>query len=127
AARTVSQTTACGTGVHYYTLAYMQKINADFQTTALEGLKVSSFPTASTLCGADIVKFGIFNGNGFVADNLSSLSVPAGYPDPGVTYGVQAEFNKIGTAPGGAGTYDDLTQTAIDSSAPAFRTPNDPP
>ena len=128
AVRTVSQTTVCGTGPHYYTLAYMQKFETPFQTTALEGLAVDRYPTKSTLCGYDIVKFGIFNKNGFVKDNLTAMDIPEGYPTPGATYGVQAEFNKIGAVPsGGKGSYDALQKNTIDTLNITFRSANDFP
>jgi len=130
AVRTVSQTTWCGTGPHYFILAYMQKTDRNFETTAEEGLALNALPsgvTASTICSADVVKFGIFNGGGFVQDNLASAAVPTGYPDPSNVYGVQAEFDKIGTAGAGVGGYDDLQQTTIDALAPAFQSANDPP
>ena len=128
-ARTVSQTiNPCGTGPFYYSLSYMQKTDSNFETTALEGFAVNNMPVTSTLCGYDIVKFGIFNGGGFVQDKLEATAVPAGYPTPsGTSYDVQSEFNKIGTVGSRAGSYDDLSQTAIDTYAPAFRTANDFP
>lgn len=125
--RTVSQA-ACGGGPLYYTLAYHQKIDAPFETTALEGLAPNAYPVSTTLCGADIVKFGIFDENGFVSDNLTSLEIPSGYPDPSDVYGVQSEFDKIGLVPaGGTGSYDDLQKTSLDSLSIAFRSANDSP
>ena len=127
AVRTISLSSACGTDRHYYTLAYIQRFDEDFQTTALEGLATGGYPTDSTLCGSDSVKFGIFNGNGFVQDNLNSDAIPSGYPDPGSVYGVRAEFEKIGKVPsGGTGSYDDLQKSIVDTLAPAFRTANNP-
>lgn len=127
AVRTNSVTTACGTAPHYHTLAYHQKFDAPFETTALEGLALNAYPANTTLCGFDIVKFGIFDQGGFVNDNLTSLTIPTGYPDPSAVYGVQAEFDKIGTAPGGTGSYDDLQKTTLDALSLSFRSANDPP
>ncbi|MCE9599306.1 MAG: hypothetical protein K8S54_15185 [Spirochaetia bacterium] len=115
AARTISLTTGCGTGAHYYALAYGQKTDSNFETTAKSGVALNTLTTGGTVCGLNVLKFGIFNGGGFVQDNLSS--VPTGYPDPSVNGGypgVTALFNKIDTTGSGAGTYDDFAKTRID-------------
>ncbi|TGK12012.1 hypothetical protein EHO60_06995 [Leptospira fletcheri] len=120
AARTVAMTSACsGTAVnHYYALAYGQKTVSNFETTALSGVSTTSMSTSGTICGFDVLKFGIFNGGGFIADNYTSSTVPTGFPEPasgGGYPGVQALFNKLGTAPNGTGSYDDTQKTTIDT------------
>ncbi len=132
-ARTASTTlsTLCGTGNYYYSLAYGQKVETNNETTALSGIAVNALPTNSTFCGFDILKYGTFNGAGFVADMLESAGVPDGYPDPSVNGGypgVTALFNKIGTAPNGTGTYDDTQKTTIDGlSTISFHPANESP
>lgn len=116
AARTVSFNSACGNGPHYYALAYGQKTGSNFETTAKSGLAFNTLTTNGTVCGSNILKFGIFNGGGFVQDNLTS--VPTGYPDPSVNGGypgVTALFNKIDTTGSGAGLFDDFSKTKIDN------------
>ncbi|MBL8020285.1 MAG: hypothetical protein JNM27_11515 [Leptospirales bacterium] len=116
AARTVAFTSGCGgPGAHYYALAYGQKTGSNFETTAKSGLALNTLTTNGTICGSNILKFGIFNGGGFVQDNLTS--VPTGYPDPSVNGGypgVTALFNKIDTTGSGAGLYDDFSKAKID-------------
>jgi len=117
AARTVSTTLACGTGNYYYALAYGQKTGSNFETTAKSGVALGTLATGGTQCGANLLQFGIFNGQGFVADNLASGSVPSGYPDPSVNGGypgVTSLFNEINTAGAGANGFDDMLQTKID-------------
>lgn len=117
AARTVSTTLACGTGNYYYALAYGQKTGSNFETTAKSGVALNTLATGGTQCGANLLQFGIFNGQGFVADNLASGSVPSGYPDPSVNGGypgVTSLFSEINTAGAGANGFDDMLQTKID-------------
>ncbi|XDD47403.1 hypothetical protein AB3N60_04760 [Leptospira sp. WS39.C2] len=72
----------------YYVLAYMQKFDLPFQTTAkatfttvatkaetICALPASSFPGAK-------LSYGIFNINGYVTDQLEANQVPSDYPSP---------------------------------------------
>lgn len=130
AVRTNSITTGCGTGPHFYALAYGQKTQSNFETTALAGLDDNGMPASSTVCGLDSLKFGTFNGGGFLSDNLTSSAVPSGFPDPSVNGGypgVQALFNKINTAGAGAGGYDDTQQATIVSLNPTFHPVSEAP
>ncbi|HNJ33232.1 MAG TPA: hypothetical protein PK881_03240, partial [Leptospiraceae bacterium] len=121
------------TGNHYYALAYGQKTTSNFETTAQSGVALGSLATGGTVCGANILGIGIFNGGGFIQDGLSASTVPTGYPDPsagaGGYPGVQTVFGKINTAPNGAGTYDDLTLATINglNTTVTFHPTSDPP
>ncbi|MBX7058782.1 MAG: hypothetical protein K1X75_12015 [Leptospirales bacterium] len=128
AARTVSFSSDCGTGAHYYALAYGQKTTGNFETTALSGLALGALPASgvSTICGANILQHGIFAGSGFVSDNLASGAIPTGYPDANAVTGyggVDALYSEVNTAGAGAGGYDDL-QTATINGLNAIAFPN---
>lgn len=126
AARTPSQTVpVCGTGNVYYALAYGQKTESNFETTALSGLAINTLATNAQICGLTSLGYGTFNGGGFLADGLSVATVPNGFPDPSVNGGypgVTALFNKINTSGAGAGGFDDLQKSTLDGldSAIAF-------
>ncbi|MDF3820661.1 hypothetical protein P3G55_12155 [Leptospira sp. 96542] len=74
----------------YYGLAYMQKFDAPFYTTAKASMTTNS-TLSETVChrpanefdGAKI-SYGIFDINGFVADKLTANQVPTIYPSPTV-------------------------------------------
>lgn len=89
--------TACnaaqGTGSSdqiYYALAYMQKFDSPFQTTAKATFTMSA-ARPETICnlstavvpGAQL-SYGIFNINGYVTDQLAAAAVPTDYPSPTV-------------------------------------------
>jgi len=120
AARTVSTNFGCGTGNYYYALAYGQKTGTNFETTAKSGAEVNSLATSGKFCpsflGGIDLKFGTFNGSGFIADGQTS--VPNGFPDPstnGAYPGVTQLFSNVNAAPNGNGTYDDLTKATLDN------------
>ncbi|MCW7481118.1 LIC_12337 family protein [Leptospira kanakyensis] len=85
--------TAQGTGSSdqiYYVLAYMQKFDLPFQTTAKATFTMSTARPeticnlpASSFSGAKL-SYGIFNINGYVTDQLTAAEVPADYPSPTV-------------------------------------------
>lgn len=69
----------------YYVLAYMQKFDSPFQTTAKATItKTTAKPNA--LCAipaaSAVLSYGIFNINGYVTDQLTASQVPADYPSP---------------------------------------------
>lgn len=69
----------------YYILAYMQKFDSPFQTTAKA--TITKAPTKQeAICAIPastaILSYGIFDINGFVTDQLTASQVPAGYPSP---------------------------------------------
>jgi hypothetical protein len=119
ASRTVSFTSACGTGQHYYALAYGQKTGGNLETTARSGLAVGDLNTGGNICGVNLLKYGIFNANGFIQDGLDAASIPDGFPDPnahGGYPGVTALFNLIDKN-GRSDTndsFDDLRKYKID-------------
>lgn len=76
----------------YYGLAYMQKFDSPFYTTAKASISPLTsngiFPEticnlSSSITGAKL-SYGIFDVNGFVKDNLSASEVPSTYPSPTV-------------------------------------------
>ncbi|TGL25529.1 hypothetical protein EHQ46_00820 [Leptospira yanagawae] len=82
---------ACGGSDNiYYVLAYMQKFDLPFQTTAkatfttlaTKAETICNLP-ASSFAGAKL-SYGIFNINGYVTDQLNADQVPADYPSPTV-------------------------------------------
>ncbi|TGL87861.1 hypothetical protein EHQ68_00420 [Leptospira congkakensis] len=89
--------TACnaaqGTGSSdqiYYALAYMQKFDSPFQTTAKATFTMSTARpesicnlSTSLFPGAQL-SYGIFNINGYVTDQLTAAAVPTDYPSPTV-------------------------------------------
>ncbi|MCW7473355.1 hypothetical protein ND853_07450 [Leptospira levettii] len=103
--------TACGGSDQiYYVLAYMQKFDSPFLTTAkatfttagtkaetICGLSTSSFPGAK-------LSYGIFNINGYVTDQLNADQVPTNYPSPTVGgsdfMSVDEAFNRTYVAAG---------------------------
>ncbi|MBI3395118.1 MAG: hypothetical protein HY042_04730 [Spirochaetia bacterium] len=121
AARTVANFSAgsCGSGPFYYAVAYGQRTDGNFETAALSGFSNVSLATAATglgtVCGvANYLKYGIFNGGGFIQDTLLAASVPSGYPDPSLNGGypgVQTLFSHVAD---NQHTYDDLRQTTLD-------------
>ncbi len=122
ATRSVSMTTACGTGPHYYTVAYGQKTVGNFETTAVSGLAVSAMPgtvPATSFCGGPGPAHGEFNGGGFVTDGLGPSQIANGYPDASINgsyNGVDGLFSKLGTGgTGGPGGYDDTQKATIDA------------
>ena len=120
AVRTVAASNFCQAGAdnHYYALAYAQKTGSNFETTAQSGLFKTSLAAgpARTICSLDVLKNGVFNGAGFVTDNLADTSVATGFPDPatGAGYtGVTPLYAKLGTAGAGANGFDDTQQATI--------------
>lgn len=101
--------TACGGSDQiYYGLAYMQKFDSPFYTTAKASISPlstnGSFPEticnlSSSISGAKL-SYGIFDQNGFVKDNLSASEVPSTYPSPtlgGTDYmSVDEAFSRTG-------------------------------
>lgn len=83
--------TACGGSDNiYYVLAYMQKFDSPFQTTA-KATFTTLATKAETICNLPAASFagaklsyGIFNINGYVTDQLTADQVPADYPSPTV-------------------------------------------
>ena len=76
----------------YYGLAYMQKFDSPFYTTAKASISPlasnGTFPEticnlSSSISGAKL-SYGIFDLNGFVKDGLSATEVPSTYPSPTV-------------------------------------------
>jgi len=76
----------------YYGLAYMQKFDSPFYTTAKASISPlannGTFPEticnlSSTISGAKL-SYGIFDLNGFVKDGLTASEVPVTYPSPTV-------------------------------------------
>ncbi|XDD55122.1 hypothetical protein AB3N62_04740 [Leptospira sp. WS4.C2] len=75
----------------YYTLAYMQKFDLPFQTTAKASFTTSANRT-ETICAIPEspsapnvrLSYGIFNINGYVTDQLLAAQVPSDYPSPTV-------------------------------------------
>ncbi|TGM54906.1 hypothetical protein EHQ91_08105 [Leptospira biflexa] len=74
----------------YYVLAYMQKFDSPFLTTA-KATFTTAATKAETICSLPAASFagaklsyGIFNINGYVTDQLNADQVPAEYPSPTV-------------------------------------------
>lgn len=66
----------------YYVLAYMQKFDSPFQTTA-KATYTTAATKHETICNLGIkLSYGIFNVNGYVTDQLSAGEVPSDYPSP---------------------------------------------
>lgn len=72
----------------YYVLAYMQKFDSPFQTTAKATITKTAAKT-ETICNISEsswdkarLSYGIFNINGYVTDQLTASQVPADYPSP---------------------------------------------
>ncbi|TGM76937.1 hypothetical protein EHR04_15745 [Leptospira levettii] len=94
----------------YYTLAYMQKFDSPFQTTAKASFTTSANRT-ETICniptssfpGANL-SYGIFNISGYVTDQLNADQVPTNYPSPTVGgsdfMSVDEAFNRTYVAAG---------------------------
>lgn len=94
----------------YYTLAYMQKFDSPFQTTAKASFTTSANRT-ETICNIPTSSFpgaklsyGIFNINGYVTDQLNADQVPTNYPSPTVGgsdfMSVDEAFNRTYVAAG---------------------------
>ncbi|MGE8721840.1 LIC_12337 family protein [Leptospira terpstrae] len=86
--------TVQGTGASdqiYYALAYMQKFDSPFQTTAKATFTMST-ARPETICAIPEspsapnvrLSYGIFNINGYVTDQLLAAQIPADYPSPTV-------------------------------------------
>lgn len=112
----------CGTGTKYYSLAYSQYLNtSDNKATAKVSLADSSIDNGQTskICSAYSLNYGLFiNKSGFVSDTNAASAVPSDYPS---TSRVDTLFSKIGTA--GAGTWDDMQKTTLDSLNIKFNLP----
>lgn len=74
----------------YYILAYMQKFDSPFQTTAKASFSMNG-TRPETICNLLVtsvpsakLSYGIFNINGYVTDQLDASQVPADYPSPTV-------------------------------------------
>ncbi len=138
-ARTSQTPGACAGPPFYYALAYGQRTETGFETTAQAGIYANPMPNGTTpnICGfGNALQNGLFNGSGFVIDNIANASVYTGYPDSGSNNGypgVTALFGKLGTTGAGANGYDDTSDTKIDALAAggaggaSFRSTNDPP
>ncbi|MDX1958207.1 MAG: hypothetical protein SFU98_06520 [Leptospiraceae bacterium] len=110
-----------GTNVNiYYNLAYMQKFDSPFQTTAKFGLTNTATPGITTICNTPGKGYGIFREAGFVADGLTAAQVNtqySDYPSPDTTAvspNVDGAFLRTGTDNGTSGGYDDTSKTFID-------------
>jgi hypothetical protein len=105
---------ACGGSDQiYYGLAYMQKFDSPFYTTAKASISPltgnTTFPEticnlSASISGAKL-SYGIFDSNGFVKDGLSSSEVPSTYPSPTVG---GADYMSVDEA---------FTRTGIDSTS----------
>lgn len=138
-ARTSQTPGSCSGAPFYYALAYGQRTESGFETTAQAGLYPNPLPNGASpnICNfGNILQNGLFNGNGFVTDGVASGSILTGYPDANANNGypgVTTLFGKLGTTGAGANGYDDLSDAKIDALAPgggglaAFRSSNDPP
>ncbi|MCW7493892.1 hypothetical protein ND861_14755 [Leptospira sp. 2 VSF19] len=71
----------------YYVLAYMQKFDSPFQTTA-KATYTTAATKHETICNLSYagakLSYGIFNVNGYVTDQLTAGEVPSDYPSPTV-------------------------------------------
>ncbi|TGM70100.1 hypothetical protein EHQ96_11485 [Leptospira levettii] len=72
----------------YYILAYMQKFDSPFQTTAKATITKNG-TKPETICNISEsswdkarLSYGIFNINGYVTDQLTASQVPSDYPSP---------------------------------------------
>lgn len=116
------------TGAHYYVLAYGQKTDSNFETTAKAGVHRTSVLTAVNsgnggICAGGGLNYGLFNGGGFVEDGQASP--PSGYPNPsagGGYGGVHALFGELGTA--GSGAWDDTQSTMLDTTLATIAFPD---
>ncbi len=97
----------------YYGLAYMQKFDSPFLTTAKASISPLTgntiFPEticnlSASISGAKL-SYGIFDVNGFVRDGLSTSEVPSSYPSPNVG---GADFMSVDEA---------FSRTGIDSTS----------
>ncbi|TGN19252.1 LIC_12337 family protein [Leptospira idonii] len=117
----------------YYGLAYMQKFDSPFLTTAKATITTSA-TLPETICNLPNsasfqtqLSYGIFDVNGFVNDGLSASQVPAAYPSPtqgGADFmSVEEAFQRTYQAAGasmGSGkpaisTYEASNKTYLDS------------
>ncbi|MCZ8156293.1 MAG: hypothetical protein O9264_09265 [Leptospira sp.] len=99
----------------YYGLAYMQKFDSPFLTTAKASISQSTSssgtPFPETICNLNAsvsgakLSYGLFDINGFVNDGLSASQVPSTYPHP--TLG-GTDFMSVDEA---------FTRTGIDASS----------
>lgn len=75
---------ATGNDNLYYVLAYMQKFDSPFQTTA-KATYTTAATKHETICNLGTkLSYGIFNVNGYVTDQLTAGEVPSDYPSPTV-------------------------------------------
>jgi hypothetical protein len=104
----------------YYNLAYMQKFDSPFQTTAKFGLSNLATPGVTTICNLTGKGYGVFREAGFVTDGLTAAQVNSqysDYPSPDTTTvspNVDMAFLRTGTDNGTSGGYDDTSKTFID-------------
>lgn len=122
----------CGAGQFYYSVAYGQKTEGNLETTALSGWANGTIAATPLQCGLSLLQHGIFNGGGFVADALTTATLPAGYPESNVAgsyNGVSALYDETDASPVVVGDHhEDLTVGAMNglsitlpnSDAPGF-------
>ena len=120
---------------YYYSLAYSVKQALPNESTAVFGFNNTLDDTAvvnnitNAVCGNNTYvayskNFGLFKDTGFIQDSVAILDVPTEYPDPTAVVNL---FAKNGTAPDGAGEYNDLTKTTIDGLTTTFLDPTSLP
>lgn len=102
----------CGSSTKYYSLAYSQFLTTEKkEATAKLSLMDSAIDnTNAQLCGLISRNYGLFENSGFINDEVIPASVPATYPQ---VSRVDKLFGTIGTT--GAGVWDDLSKTKLDS------------
>lgn len=109
----------CDTTPLYYAIAYGQKTASPFQTTAKVAVwEGAQYGTERTACGVDpSLDYGLFNGNGFINDNVAEGSVPADFRSGSA---IDTLFDQILTE---TTSYEDLRQATIDGLNVTFLDP----
>jgi hypothetical protein len=101
----------------YYTLAYMQKFNSPFLTTAKYGWTGGATKQEGFCALATTNKnYGLFDDKGFVRDTVAQSDVPSEYPSPNLgNPSVDSAFTRTYSIAEGANGSDDTSKAFIDA------------
>ena len=111
AAAEFSSITGCTNTPLYYAVAYGQKTASPFETTAKVALwydNDTNYGTAGKICDfSHSFDYGLFNGNGFIEDGVSSANIPTGFRAASYIDTLMSEIDATSTS------YEDLRRTTV--------------